>query len=357
MGLHVTLFDVAVVSPRRLRADYGLEPRALARHEAAATAHRRLLSFCVGATEEVFTQCSQNLFVKRPEPHAAAQKRAHRPEAWDPRDRLERLLAHQFEAIQATVTADGLPGASPRNGTLGKVGFVARDRKGARVLIPYHPGNSVHGHAGKLWSNPYGTLVISDDHWATTRVTVSGPARVLSHAKVKRCFPAAAIASGAGCHGSSAAAAHVPKYWFMQEVAEIVQETEPLAVHRLDPVRPACSISAGGQAKHGKKPAYFAAESLPAYDRHLQHAREASGRPTCTSGSSHRDWLDQVGVALRARQAHLARVPEVAQGRRRDDFIVSGSGDASAGPDDASKRDRHVRSSDLVASRAAFRSG
>jgi hypothetical protein len=175
------------------------------------------------------------------------------------------------------------------------------------VLIPYYPGNSVHGHAGKIWSNPHGSLVISDDHTALTRVTISGPARILSHRTVTRRFPAIAVASGT-CRGSEKRARALPEYWLLQEVAEIVRQREPLAANRLDPQRPTCSINAGGQARHDKKPAYFAADSLPEYDRRLQHDREAEGRPTCPSGVSYRHWREAVDMALRARHAHLACV-------------------------------------------------
>ncbi len=306
MGLHITLFAVEIVSPQHLESDYGLEPHELDIYREAARTRGRMLAFCVGGTEEAFTQCSQNLFVKRPEPRGVAPARARWPKAWDPRERLERLLATQLELIQVTVSADGLPGASPRNGDLGKVGLVARDRSGLVVLIPYYPGNSVHGHAGKLWSNPYGSLVISDDHTALTRVTIFGPAWITSHAAMKRRFSTIGVSSGAS-QGAKKGAQGLPEYWFVQEVAEIVQETEPLAANRLDPQRPTCSINAGGRAKHGKKPAYFAADTLPEYDRHRQHEREAAGRPTCRSGSSRRQWLETVDTALRARHEHLAR--------------------------------------------------
>jgi len=307
MGLHITLFGVEIVSPQRLETDYGLAASALDIYRKAARNHGRMLVFCVGGTEEAFTQCSQNLFVKQPVPRPNAPRRREWPQAWDPRDRLEPLLATQFELIQATVSADGLPGASPRNGGIGQAGFVARDHAGLFVLIPYYPGNSVHGHAGKLWSNPYGALVVSDDHSATTRVTISGPARVLTHKAVKRRFPAVAVASGTW-QGSTKRGGALPDYWFLQEVAEIIQQSEPLARNRLDPQRPTCSINAGGQAKHGKKPAYFAADTIAEYDTHLQHEREAEGRPTCVSGASRRQWLETVAPALQARHAHLARV-------------------------------------------------
>jgi hypothetical protein len=72
-----------------------------------------------------------------------------------------------------------------------------RGRK-AYLLIPYHPGNAVHGHAAKLWSNTHGTIVIYDDHTALSSVTVSGPSRVVSHERVMKDFPMIApeVASG-----------------------------------------------------------------------------------------------------------------------------------------------------------------
>jgi hypothetical protein len=309
MGLHMTLFGVELLSPQRLEIDYGLDPPALDIYRRAARIRGRMLAFFVGGTEEAFTQCSQNLFVKRAIVRPNTPSHPSWPNAWDPRDRLERLLAHQFEMIQVTVSADGLPGASPRNGDLGKAGFVVRNVSRLFVLVPYYPGNAIHGHAGKLWTNPYGSLVISDDHTALTRVTISGPSRILSHRAVKRKFPAIAVASGTW-RSSEKHGGALPEYWFLQEVEEIVQETEPLAANRLDPQRTTCSINAGGQAKHGKKPAYFDADSVPEYDRHLQHEREAAGRPACPSGASHRQWQKAVDSALKARIAHLAAVVE-----------------------------------------------
>ncbi len=99
-----------------------------------------------------------------------------------------------------------------------------------------------------------------------------------------------------------------PEYWYLQDVAEIVQQRETLAAHSLDPGRPACSINAGGEARHDKKPAYFAANSLPAYDRVLQHEREKAGRPVDPSGGEHRRWNENVRGALASRQEHLQRV-------------------------------------------------
>jgi hypothetical protein len=261
-----------------------------------------LLLFCVGGTEEVFTQCSQNLFVKRPmAPHATGRESFYPPpEPWHAGLPLERLLASQFEAIQITVSSTGLPGASPRNGDLGHVAFVGRRRGRVFLLVPYYPGNLVHGHAAKMWSNPYGTLVISDDHASLRRVSLSGPARVAAHGEVRRRFPA--IAEGVPQnHGAKS----LPEYWFVQEVAQMVVQREHLAPHRLDPARPTCSISAGGHARHGKKPHYFAAEGLPRYDLKWQHRREAEGRPSDPDGTSYRNWSNNVQDALRQRRRHL----------------------------------------------------
>ncbi|MGZ8244370.1 hypothetical protein [Methylomagnum sp.] len=314
MGLHVTLFGADLLEPARLELDHGLGSAALGVYRDAARRTGRRLIFCVGGTEEVFTQCSQNLFVKRPAAFPAPPPRRPAPEnAWHPALPLARLARSQFEAIQVTVSADGLPGASPRNGDQGAAVFVGRLGRRPVLLIPYHPGNAVHGHAAKLWSNPYGTLVISDDHRSLSRVTVSGPARVVDHARVKRDFPdiAAQVADQRGRHEAPRSD---PDYWFLQEVAELVQQREWLAAHTLEPGRAACTISAGGQARHGKKPGYFAADTLPPYDRALQHAREKAGRPTDPTGSRRRQWLATVGEALAVRQAHLDGVLNVSSG-------------------------------------------
>ena len=307
MGLHITLFGVEVLGPERLERDYCLEFAALDECRDAARQTGRLLMFYVGGTEEVFTQCSQNLFLKRPMPQSTQPDRSAKPSVWDPALPLERLLGMQFETLQVTVSAGGLPGASPRNGDVGKAAFVGRRGRRVFVLIPYHPGNTVHGHAAKLWSNAYGTLVISDDHHTLCRVTVSGPCRVLNHEQVKRDFPtvAAQVAVQHGHHGKPIP---VPEYWFLLHVVELVQQSEPLAANILDPGRPTCSISAGGQAHHGKKPAYFAADSLPPYDQDLQHEREAAGRPFDPTGAERQRWLGTVRDALNARQAHLRHV-------------------------------------------------
>src|SRR5208283_2929916 len=189
MGLHITLFAVEVLEPEFVEKEYGLAPDALIPWRKAAMREGRMLAFCVGATEEVFTQCSQNLFIKRPVPGSARKARAAQPNAWNSALSLERLLAMQFETLQVTVSAGGVPGASPRNGDRGKAVFLGRRGRKAYLLIPYHPGNAVHGHAAKLWTNTYGTVVIFDDHSALIAVTVSGPSWVISHEKVMRDLP------------------------------------------------------------------------------------------------------------------------------------------------------------------------
>jgi hypothetical protein len=304
MALHITLFDTQVLTPKFLGQDYGLECAALDPWRRAASAKDRLLVFCVGGTEEIFTQCSQNLFVKKPHPGVAQRPQAILPNAWRPGLALEPFLGTQFEILQVTVSISGLPGVSPRNGDQGKAAFVGRRGAKTFVLIPYFPGNEVHGHAAKLWSNAYGELVIWDDHRALSAVTISGPARVVMHQTVEKDFPsiAAKIAMRRKRNG---AAAPNPEYWFLQEVAELVQQSEPLAASLLDPSRPTCSIQAGGLAHHGKKPAYFGADTLPPYDRSWQHEREAAGRPTDPTGEGHSQWVDAVAPALAARHAHL----------------------------------------------------
>jgi hypothetical protein len=126
MGLHITLFGVQALTPRFVEQDYGLDPAALYRRRRAAEARDRLLVFCVGGTEEIFTQCSQNLFVKRRIIHTLEGDEAASIRRWNPALPLERLIGAQFELLQVTVTASGLPGASPRNGDRGKAAFVER---------------------------------------------------------------------------------------------------------------------------------------------------------------------------------------------------------------------------------------
>jgi len=102
MGLHITLFAVEVIEPERVEKEYGLAPSALIPWREAAVRKGRMLLFFVGATEEVFTQCSQNLFIKRPVPAPARYARAASPNAWNPAMPLGRLLAMQFETLQVT---------------------------------------------------------------------------------------------------------------------------------------------------------------------------------------------------------------------------------------------------------------
>jgi len=309
MGLHITLFGVEVLEPERADTDYGLAPDTLSLWRRAALCQGRTLMFCVGGTEEVFTQCSQNLFVKRSVAQRGVKTRAVWPNAWNPVLSLERLLAMQFETFQVTVSASGVPGASPRNGQPGCAVFLGRRGAKSYLLIPYHPGNAVHGHAAKLWTNAYGTVVIFDDHSSLSSVTVSGPCFVVTHERVEREFPLIAHQATALGRRNEQPMPN-PEYWYLQEIAEIVQQREPLEANALDPGRPTCSINAGGQARHGKKPAYFAADTLPLYDQVLQHERERAGRPIDPSGRAHGRWNEDVQCALASRRAHLLRVRE-----------------------------------------------
>ena len=189
MALHITLFGTQALEPDRVEEEYGFRPEALDPWRAAASEMGRRPRFLVGGVEELFTQCSQNLFIKRPAAEPDAPRRAATwPDAWEPGLRLERLLGAQFEILQATVSASGLPGASPRNGDLGKAAYVGRRGAGTFVLIPYFPGNAVHGHAAKLWSNPYGELMIWDDHCALSAITISGPSWTVAHWAVETRF-------------------------------------------------------------------------------------------------------------------------------------------------------------------------
>lgn len=305
MGLHITLYGVELVDAEKLRHDHGLRHEALAVYQDAARRNGRALLFAVGGSEEVFTQCSQNLFSKRPAP--AEQRVAAMAQKWAPSQPLEDLIRAQFELFQTTVSSAGLPGASPRNGDKGKAAYVCRRKNKLFLLIPYHPGNFIHGHAAKLWSNPFGTLVVSDDHHSLSRVMIAGSCRTMTHGRVKMDFPEAAaeVASQIGRTGKPIPD---PEYWFVQHVSQLMLQREPLKMNMLEPGRETCTISAGGQSRHGKKPAYFAADNLPAYDMGLQHEREAAGRPLDPSGASSHEWQAQVGDALTARLEHLRRV-------------------------------------------------
>lgn len=308
MGLHITLFATEALTAEAVQHDYALDADELYPWRYAAWNQQRLLRFCVGGIEEAFTQCSQNLFVKRPALRSNCGRRATWPNAWNPSQPLDRLIASQFEFLQVTVSASGLPGASPRNGDIGKAAFIAQREATASILIPYFTGNAVHGHAAKLWSNPQGAIVIWDDHTALSTVTIRGPSRVVEHQWVERRFPhiASEIAARHNRHGSQAPD---PEYWFEQEVGEIIQQDEPLAPSILDPARPTCSIHAAGLAQHGKKPAYFAADTLAPYDQELQHAREAEGRPKDPTGVSRRYWEWDSAPLLAKRLAHLRNSP------------------------------------------------
>lgn len=304
MGLHVTLFDVALLPQRLVEAEHGLPPGFLEPYRRAAEARGALLLFCVGATEEVFTQCSQNLFVKRPLPRAGGDE-TRNPAWWRPAQGLDALVSAQFELFQVTVSASGLPGASPRNGDRGKAAFVERRGGKTYILIPYHPGNAIHGHAAKLWSNGHASLTIWDDGQTLAAATVSGRCRVVSHQTAARRFPASAtqVATIRRRNGSPMPD---PEYWFLQHVERIVAQREALAPCALDPTRPGCAIHAGGEARFDKKPAYFAAGSLPEYDMDLQHLRESQGRPKDCGGAAHLNWRATVHDALGARLDHLA---------------------------------------------------
>lgn len=301
MGLHITLFGVQALTLEQLQADYGLGDKVLEGCRVAAIQTDSLLTFLVGGTEETFTQCSQNLFVKRLLPAKTGVRHRYR---WRPDRPIERLLEAQFESLQATVAAGGLPGVSPRNGDLGKAVFAAYHAGCSYLLVPYHPGNAVHGHAAKLWSNRYGSLVIYDDHRYLTSVTFSGHCRTVSHRWLQKHFPdiAATVTSQTGRNGKPIGE---PEYWFLQRVDEIVQQREPLMPHQLSPLRATCGIAAGGQSLYNKKPGYFGVESLPAYDRAMQHHREAAGRPVDRAGDVYADWQIAIAEALAERRAHL----------------------------------------------------
>jgi hypothetical protein len=261
------------------------------------------LVFLVGTTEEVFTQCSQNLFIKRAPREGEAPPTSM---GWNPADPLSNLINAQFELLQITVSASGLPGASPRNGDIGSDAYVVQQGNRDLLLIPYQPGNFIHGHAAKLWTNPYGAIVVHDDHDSLRTVILRGPSRVLSPDEARTAYPE--VVTSEVERTSSAPGNRQPAYWFEQEIAEIIMESESLDPMVLDESRATCTISAAGQARYGKKPAYFDAGTLSEYDPNLQHQREAAGRSIDPTGSEHRRWESEVAEKLQTRQEHLASI-------------------------------------------------
>jgi hypothetical protein len=149
--------------------------------------------------------------------------------------------------------------------------------------------------------------MISDDHTFLTRVIISGPCRVHQHNYIKVNFPEAAAAV-ANQKGRTGKPSPEPEYWFIQDVAKLIIQNEPTSMNILYPGRETCSISAGGQTMHGKKPAYFAADNLPCYDLDLQHKRESEGRQIDPSGVRNRSWQAHVAEALSSRLTHLRSI-------------------------------------------------
>ena len=305
MGLHITLFGVERLDAAGLVADHGLDPALMAPMVATAEADDDELVFLVGGTEEIFTQCSQNIFVKR----RPREGEVVATSVWSPDDPMRQLVNAQFELFQVTVSASGLPGVSPRNGDLGGVAYMVPRGEHESLLIPYHPGNFIHGHAAKLWSNPRGAIVIYDDHTYRRSVTLRGPARVLSPEQARREFPLT-VAEEVKRVCDVGGRRREPEYWFEQVVLDILIEADELGSMVLDDARPTCTISAAGQSAHGKKPAYFDAEVVNPYDQQLQHHREAQGRPKDPSGLHHARWVAASAEQIRLRTAHLASIVE-----------------------------------------------
>ncbi|MSR08743.1 MAG: hypothetical protein EXR82_04310 [Gammaproteobacteria bacterium] len=301
MGLHITLFGVVGRDAPTLANEHGLPAEVLAPMVDAAAAEDSDIFFLVGGTEEVFTQCSQNLFVKRQPRVGDAPARTA---GWRPADPLIELIGAQFELFQVTVSNAGLPGVSPRNGATGSVAYVVESEKNDLLMIPYHPGNFIHGHAAKLWSNPYGAIVVRDEHHHQRQVVLRGPCRVISPEGARSEYPDVIAMEVA--RSRSPSRKHQPAYWFSQTVSEVIIETGLLPPMVLDESRPSCSLSAAGQGKFGKKPAYFDAKNTTAYDQALQHRRESAGRPTDASGAEHRRWAAESAHAMAARVAHLS---------------------------------------------------
>ena len=303
MGLHITLFGVVGRDATTLAKEHGLPAEVLAPMVEAAAAEDSEIFFLVGGTDEVFTQCSQNLFVKRQPRSDDAPAKAT---GWKPSDPLAELMGAQFELFQVTVSSRGVPGASPRNGATGSVAYVVESANQDLLMIPYHPGNFIHGHAAKLWSNPYGAIVVRDEHHHLRQVVLRGPCRVMSHEDMCREHPAVIRVEVA--RSMSVSSRRPPPYWFVQAVSEVIMETDVLPTMVLDESRPSCSLNAAGESKFSKKPAYFDAQNTTPYDQALQHRREDAGRPTDASGAEYRRWTLESTNAMEARVSQLRRI-------------------------------------------------
>ena len=109
---------------------------------------------------------------------------------------------------------------------------------------------------------------------------------------------------------------NAPVYWFATRADEVMWETGTLVRNELTAERPACSVNAGGDGRHTKKPKYFDAGAVAAYDMHLQHEREASPRGIDPAGSRRASWLEAVAPALVAREQRL--VASAARSDARD---------------------------------------
>jgi hypothetical protein len=297
IALHLTLFGVEVMAPDELLTRFGLDRSVIAAYRYDARRADRALVFCVGATEEVFTQRWQNLFVKRAAPPG---RRKHQR---DPLPPLEEFVSRQFEALQVTVSAGGLPGASAHSGAMGRTVFAVRRGRKLQLLMPYHPDNSAHGHAAKLWSNPYGTVILSDDHDSLCRITVSGPSQVISHSAAAKRYPDCVARASAQRDPTGQPTAE-PPYWFVQEVAELCRQRDPLMANDLDLARPTRNIAADGDAI----PTDFGADQLPPYDTLLQRRREATGLEDDPTGACYSLWQGELETALQARLEHLDHV-------------------------------------------------
>jgi hypothetical protein len=308
MGLHITLFGVVGRNASTLAAEHGLAKEHLAPMVDAAAAEDFDILFLVGVTEEVFTQCSQNLFVKR-QPHAGETPAM--TSSWSPSDPLTELIGSQFELFQVTVSGTGLPGASPRNGDTGSVAYVVGSSDSDMLLIPYHPGNFIHGHAAKLWSNPYGAIVVRDEHHHLRQVILRGPCHVISPRDASLAYPD--IVRMEIARSMSVSKKRQPAYWFAQTVSEIIVETDQMSSMVLDESRPSCFLNAAGKGKFSKKPAYFDAQNITAYDQALQHQRELAGRLIDTTGAEHRRWTSASATALAARRKHIQSIAAEAQ--------------------------------------------
>jgi len=131
-----------------------------------------------------------------------------------------------------------------------------------------------------------------------------GKSWVASHERIRREFPEVSR-SITHPDGGTEATVSDPVYWFVTRADTVTWERGALPAYILGEGREVCSINAGGEGRHTKKPKYFDTASLPAYDVAKQHHRESAGRATDSGGRARALWLESLAPALAAREEHF----------------------------------------------------